>query len=157
MIRSTRPDDISALIALAVAAEMFPADDTSVLDTMFADYFGREFNNGDVCVTDDDGGPVAIAYFSPAAATDRVWYLVMIGVHPDFQGQGRGTLLLQNVENALRSRKQRLLLVETSGLPSYERTRAFYFKCGYEEEARIRDYYEAGEDMVVFRKALDVS
>ena len=52
MIRSTRPDDISALIALAVAAEMFPADDTSVLDKMFADYFGREFNHGDVCVTD---------------------------------------------------------------------------------------------------------
>ena len=34
-------------------------------------------------------------------------------------------------------------------------TRAFYAKCCYEEEARIRDYWAEGDDLVVFRKALD--
>jgi hypothetical protein len=42
----------------------------------------------------------------------------------------------------------------TSGLTSFERTPAFYRKCGYEEEARVREFYEAGEDKVVFRKGL---
>ena len=51
-------------------------------------------------------------------------------------------------------RGERVLLVETSGLPGFERTRAFYRKLGYDEEARIRDFYQAGEDKVVFRKAL---
>ena len=46
------------------------------------------------------------------------------------------------------------MLVETSALPQYDRTRAFYVKCGYEEEARIRDYWAADDDLVVFRKAL---
>ena len=78
----------------------------------------------------------------------------LIAVRSDDQRQGRGTALLHHVEEALRSSGQRLLLVETSGLPSFERARAFYAKCGYEEEARIRDYYKAGEDMVVFRKVL---
>ena len=48
-------------------------------------------------------------------------------------------------------------LVETSGLPEFERARAFYRKCGYEEEARIREFYNAGEDKIVFRKALRAS
>jgi ribosomal protein S18 acetylase RimI-like enzyme len=46
-------------------------------------------------------------------------------------------------------------LVETSGLPKYDRARAFYTKCGYEEEARIRDFYTTGDDKIVFRKALN--
>jgi ribosomal protein S18 acetylase RimI-like enzyme len=62
---------------------------------------------------------------------------------------------MRHMENALRANGQRLLLVETSGLPIYERTRAFYAKCGYEEEARIRDFYTAGDDKIVFRKALN--
>jgi ribosomal protein S18 acetylase RimI-like enzyme len=61
---------------------------------------------------------------------------------------------LQYVENALRTAGQRLLLVETSGSADFKRTRAFYTKCGYQAEARVRDYYALGEDMVMFRKDL---
>ena len=34
-------------------------------------------------------------------------------------------------------------------------TRAFYRKNGYEEEARIREFYNPGEDKIIFRKALN--
>ena len=61
---------------------------------------------------------------------------------------------MRHVEQALAARGGRVLLVETSGLPGFERTRAFYRKLGYDEEARIREFYQAGEDKVVFRKAL---
>lgn len=44
-----------------------------------------------------------------------------------------------------------------SGLDSFELTRSFYRKNGYDEEARIRDFYRAGDDKIVFRKALDAS
>ena len=155
MIRPTTPDDSAAVIALVVAAGMFPANETDVVDNMLADYFGRNINDGHVCVIDEEAEPVGIAYYAPAPATDRTWYLTMIGIRPDYQGRGRGASLLRHVENALQASGQRVLLVETSGLPSYERTRAFYMKCGYEEEARIRDFWAAGDDMVVFRKALN--
>jgi ribosomal protein S18 acetylase RimI-like enzyme len=59
------------------------------------------------------------------------------------------------VEDALQVSGQRVLLVETSGLPEFALTRKFYARCGYEEEARVRDYYAAGNDMVVFRKVLN--
>ena len=48
----------------------------------------------------------------------------------------------------------RLLLVETSGKLSFERTRRFYAGLGYRREAVIRDYYAAGDDKIVFAKPL---
>lgn len=45
-------------------------------------------------------------------------------------------------------------MVETSGLPEYERTRRFYDHIGHDQEARIRDFHAVGEDKVVFWKRL---
>lgn len=154
MIRPITVNDSAALIALAVAAGMFPANETATLDKMLADYFGGNRDMGHICVFDDEGGPRGVAYCAPEPATDRTWNLLMLAVHPDAQGQGHGAALVSYVENILRANGQRLLLIETSGLPSYARTRAFYVKCGYMEEARVRDYYQAGEDMILFRKVL---
>jgi hypothetical protein len=36
----------------------------------------------------------------------------------------------------------------------FARTRAFYLREGYAQEARIREFYAVGEDKIVFRKAL---
>lgn len=46
------------------------------------------------------------------------------------------------------------MLVETSASPRYDRTRAFYARCGH-EEACIRHYSAAGDGLVVIRKALN--
>ncbi len=154
LIRLATRDDSAAVIALAVAAGLFSANETEVLDNMLADYFGGNIDDGHVCVIDEEDEPLGVAYYAPALATDRTWYLTMIAVRLDRQGQGRGAALLRHVEHALQASGQRVLLVETSGLQTYERTRTFYAKCGYEEEARIRDFYAAGDDMVVFRKVL---
>ena len=45
-------------------------------------------------------------------------------------------------------------LAVDSGLPTFGRARASYERCGYEQEARVRDYYEPGDDVILFRKAL---
>jgi ribosomal protein S18 acetylase RimI-like enzyme len=85
---------------------------------------------------------------------DRVWNLYMIAVHPDYQGQGRGTELPRYVEDTLQASGQWMLLIETSGLSNYDRTRALYIKRGYEQEARIHDFWTMGDDKIVFRKVL---
>lgn len=156
MIRPITPDDAAAVIALAVAAGLFPADGTEPLDTMLADYFGGNIDDGHVCVVDEEGAPLGVAYCAPVPAADRTWDLTMIAVRREAQGQGRGSALLRHIEQALEASGQRLLLVETSGLPTYAPARRFYAKRGYEEEARIRDFYEAGDDKIVFRKVLNL-
>lgn len=154
MIRPATREDSPTVTALGVAAGMFPPDDTVVTDRMMADYFAGLVDRGHVCVIDEEDEPLGVAYYEPARATEGTWYLTMIAVRPDRQGQGRGAALMRHIEADLREKGQRALLVETSGDPGFARTRAFYVRCGYQEEARVRDYYAAGDDMVLFRKLL---
>jgi ribosomal protein S18 acetylase RimI-like enzyme len=154
MIRPTTRDDTDAMLTLAVAAGIAPAGETQALAEVLADSLVGKLGPDHLWVTDDDGGPVGVAYYAPERMTDRTWNLYMIAVHPARQGQGRGTSLLRHVERDLIARGARLLLVDTSSLPEFERTRAFYRKCGYEEEARIREFWKAGDDKIIYRKAL---
>ncbi|MBG1262512.1 GNAT family N-acetyltransferase [Nostoc commune] len=162
MIRPTIPNDTTALIALADATGLFQPNQLEELGEMLSDYFGdindshslRDGKAERFWITDDDNGAVGVAYCEMERMTDETWNLQLIAIRPDRQGQGRGATLLRYVEQTLMARGGRVLLVETSGTPDFERTRAFYHKCGYEEEARIRDFYQAGADKIVYRKVL---
>lgn len=156
MIRPIAPDDKTALIAIAEAIGFQPKE-LEELSEMLADYFSGNSDSDRFWLTDDDNGPVGVAYCEPERMTDRTWNLLLIAIRPDRQRQGRGATLLCCVEQTLAARGGRMLLVETSGLPEFDRARAFYAKCGYQQEARIRDFYATGDDKVVFRKVLSAN
>lgn len=153
MIRSTKPDDTTALLDLARAIG-FSQDELETLKALLVDHFDTDGSRASFWLTDDDedDGPVGVAYCEPERMTDRTWNLQLIAIHPDRQGQGRGGKLLSRVEETLKASGARMLLVET--LASLDRARSFYRKHGYEEEARVRDFYAAGDDKLVFRKVL---
>lgn len=155
MIRPITPDDTAGVVALAVTAELFSSEEVGIVRQMMADYFAVKAADGHACLVDDrDGRLVAVAYYEPLTATDRTWELTMIGVDRDHHRQGLGARLLHAVQDDLQARGQRLLLVETSATPAFDRARDFYLACGYDQEARVRDYYEDGDDMILFRRAL---
>ncbi len=149
-MRPITDSDIPALKAVVTSNDLFPPD---MLDDMTAGFLRQELPE-DHWLTLDDGEPVAVAYFAPERMTSGTWNLYLIAVRADRQGRGYGALLLDHIERVLAAQGVRVLIVETSGLPTYERTRAFYDRCGYEREARIRDFYQAGEDKIVFWKTL---
>ncbi|QDU19573.1 GNAT family N-acetyltransferase [Urbifossiella limnaea] len=154
MIRPTTSDDTAAILTLAVASGLFPPEATDDVAAVLRGSLAGENGPDHVWLTDDDIGPVGVAYYAPERMTDGTWNLYMLAVHPDRQRQGRGAALVRHVERELSTRGARVLLIETSGLAAFERTRAFYRALGYDEEARIREFYKAGDDKVVFRKAL---
>ena len=149
-IRPIIPEDLPALKVAIDANELFPS---AMLDEMTSDFFQNQ-DSHDLWLTCDEGKPVALAYCAPEKMTEGTWNLYLIAVHPDYQRMGYGTAMLHYIEQTLTERGARLLLVETSGLDSYEDTRKFYRQCGYELEAIIREFYQAGEDKIVFRKSL---
>lgn len=149
-IRAVTPNDLPDLKAVIEANDLFPSD---MLDDMISDYFNNE-SESEFWFTYEDSKPVAIAYCAPEQMTEGTWNLYLIAVHPNYQRQGLGTSMLHYIEQILTAQGERVLLVETSSLETFEYTRKFYRKCGYEEEARIREFYKAGEDKIVFRKSL---
>ena len=154
MIRLATADDIPALQTLTEATGLFQPHELDALNGMISEHLEGELE--DHCwVVDDDETLLAAAYYAPEAFAEGVWNLYFIGVHPTHQRKGRGSALLNYIEQALTDQGERLLLVETSGMSSFESTRQFYGKNGYNEEARIRDFYAPEDDKVIFRKALN--
>lgn len=149
-IRAVTPNDLPDLKTVIEANKLFPSD---LLDDMILDYFHNE-NDSEFWFTYEDSKPVAIAYCAPERMTEGTWNLYLIAVHPDYQKQGIGTFMMHYIEQLLTARGERILLVETSSLQTFEGTREFYRQCGYNEEARIREFYQMGEDKIAFRKSL---
>jgi ribosomal protein S18 acetylase RimI-like enzyme len=90
--------------------------------------------------------------YGPTPGTVGTWDLYWIAVAPRDQHAGVGTLLLQEVERRLARVDARLVIIETSSQPLYEPTRLFYRRRGYEEVARVPDFYADGDDRVIFAK-----
>ncbi len=151
MIRPTIETDFNALIAIATASGLFEPDQTELLSNML-----RSPSEHDVWFTDDDGnGPVGVAYMAPEKMTHGTWNLYWIALHPNHQRGGRGKAILRHVEDWLAAKGVRILLVETAGIDEFDYVREFYLNNGFEAEARIRDFYDAAVDKVVFRKVLN--
>jgi ribosomal protein S18 acetylase RimI-like enzyme len=80
--------------------------------------------------------------------------LYWIAVAPAAQRQGIGRELTKRVEEAVGRRGGGGLYIETSSRRVYDRTRRFYREAGYREVARLRGFYAAEDDKVMFRKVI---
>lgn len=149
--RPVTADDLPDLKAIITATDLFPAE---MLDEMIAGYLNGEEPESR-WLTDTAEPPRLVAFCAPEQMTDGTQNLNLIAVHPDAQGAGLGSRFLHGLESELVQSGIRILLVETSGTDEFERTRGFYDKNGYEREACIRDFYQAGDNKIIFRKALE--
>jgi ribosomal protein S18 acetylase RimI-like enzyme len=150
-IRALDRSDLASLQTVIDTTKLFPSE---FLEGMLEEYVTNPSSH-DVWLTGEvNQVPIAVAYYAPERLTEGTYNLYLIAVHKDFQDKGIGASIMRHVEQALCERGMRILLVETSGLPEFERTRAFYDKCNYTREAVIRDFYKEGEDKVIFWKRL---
>lgn len=147
IIRPLRRDDLAAVQAVIKAVDLFPAE---MLPEMAAPWL--DGSTAALWLVADNG--TGLAFAAPERLTDGTWNLLLLAVDPVRQGQGIGRRLVDAVEKALRTKGVRLLLVETSGIPGFVGQRRFYTRIGYQREARIRNYYQPGEDKVIFTKTL---
>lgn len=150
-LRAMLQNDLPAVKSIIDANEMFPSE---YLDEMTSEYFSGDSQEIWIVAENEKVGIVAVAFCSQERMTEGTWNLLMIAVRPDCQGIGVGKAMMQHIESQVKHQDARILLVETSGLPEYEKTREFYPKCGYKQVAVIPDYYEDGDDKVVFWRAL---
>lgn len=159
---ATRPllrSDREALEKLVLETGAFTAAETEVAMQVFDEAFPPDEGDGDpdyiFLGTFDPIDPARLfgyVCFGPTLGTDRGYDLYWIAVHPAHQNQGIGRSLMSDVEIRLAGWNARMLIVETSGRPNYASTRAFYEKLGYAEAARVRSFYAADDDRVLFTK-----
>ncbi|VTR97434.1 GNAT family N-acetyltransferase [Tuwongella immobilis] len=155
MIRATLPDDHDAVIDIAIAAGLVPAEYSAGLSDVFHQSLSGTSDSEQLWLTFvAESHPVGVAYVAPERWADGVWNMLMIAVRPHTQRHGIGQQLVAAIEARLQDRGARILIADTSGLPEFVGARSFYHRCGFHEEARIRDYWKVGDDKITFRKVL---
>ncbi|MBM7113954.1 GNAT family N-acetyltransferase [Archangium primigenium] len=105
-----------------------------------------------ILVADRDGTLVGYVCYGPTPMTEGTYDLYWIASDPKVRGQGVGASLVSRMEADLRGRQARIIRVETSATESYGPTRGFYAALKYTEEARIRDFYKVGDDLIILTK-----
>jgi GNAT superfamily N-acetyltransferase len=87
--------------------------------------------------------------------TKSTWDIYWLVVSMDKRGQGVGSALMAFAEEQVKKNGGRLVIIETSAKPGYEKTRHFYLKHSYKIICRISDFYAPGDDKIILQKHLD--
>lgn len=150
-IRKIKKEDIPQLKKVLDSSELFPS---FLLDDMIDEYFTNESSSDIWFTTLHEGKPISIGYCAPERLTEGTYNLYAIAVHKSYQGRGIGKEMMNYIEELLKENGNRILIVETSGKTKFELTRKFYDTCNYIKQAVIPEFYDTGDDKVVFWKKL---
>lgn len=115
-----------------------------------------EYNNQDpgysFVFACDENKVVGFICYGENPCTLGSYDVLWIAVHNDFRFKGIGKDLLNKMHIHIEQLKARMVIAETSGIEKYEPTRRFYESNGYTLEAQIRDFYQPGDDKLIFVK-----
>lgn len=95
---------------------------------------------------------VGYILYGPVPLTSGNFDIYWIATSPEVQGEGFGRLLMEAAERDMCRRGARMIGLETASKGSYAKTRTFYDKAGYLQEAVIADFYEPGDDRITYIK-----
>jgi len=151
----TREDRLTVLDIIH-STEMFTPDEIAVACELI-DITLDQPEQRDYClvVAEDEAGRV-VGYMSygPTPLTEGAYDLYWMAVASGEQGRGFGRKLVSWLEKTVREASGRMILIETSSQPKYEKTRRFYTGLDYEEVSRIPDFYRKGDDRITYVKYL---
>ncbi|MFH0941406.1 MAG: GNAT family N-acetyltransferase [Chloroflexota bacterium] len=151
MIRADKP----ALMAILRKTPEFKPFEVVVAEELIDSYLEDPSGSGyHSLVADIDGAVVGYICYGPTPVTEGTWDVYWQAVTWERQGQGIGGALMTSALKNVREAGGRLAVIETSGIPSYEKTRRYYAGLGYQTVARIPDFYAPGDDKLILVKRL---
>lgn len=147
------PGDAEAVRRLAESTGFFHPYEVDVAEELVVERIAKGDASGYYFVfAEKEGRVVGYTCYGPIACTTSSFDFYWIAVDPEFQGKGLGRLLVNETERLICSANGKRIYVETSQRPLYDRTRAFYERCGYIAESTLVDFYGPGDGKVIYCK-----
>jgi GNAT superfamily N-acetyltransferase len=155
VIRPTQPEDADSILHLAGAEPLFSKEEAETVAELLEAYLTQDDHEGYFFLSAlDEGKLLGFACFGPTPLTQGTFDLYWIAVSSTARGQGVGRALMAQVEDKVRALGGRVIVLDTSGRPEYERTRAFYHRIGYTHSGTVPDFYAPGDDLIIFSRLL---
>jgi len=147
--------DKTPLIQILKNTPEFKPFEVTVAEELIDYYLSDGPKSGyNILIAEDDGEVAGYVCYGETPCTVGTWDIYWIAVSQVKRGKGIGKLLDDAVEKAIKKAHGRLAFIETSSTPLYENTRMFYLRRGYEQVARIPDFYMPGDDKLILQKKL---
>jgi ribosomal protein S18 acetylase RimI-like enzyme len=105
-----------------------------------------------IYIAEHEGTVAGYICYGNTPLTEATWDIYWVAVDHDKQGFGIGRSLMQHAEEDIKRMHGKLIMVETSGKPEYNKTRQFYDRLNYQRMCQIPEYYAPGDDLVLFSK-----
>jgi GNAT superfamily N-acetyltransferase len=154
-IRPMDPEDKEAVMRILRATPEFTPDEVIVAEELIDSYLSDPVGSGYLTMVAEVNSEVAgYICWGLTPLTEGTWDIYWIATARMKQGQGIGTALLASVEANVKESQGRLVFIETSSKPGYEKTERFYRSHGYELICRIPDFYAPGDDKLILQKRL---
>ncbi|MFH1834573.1 MAG: KamA family radical SAM protein [Methanobacteriota archaeon] len=131
----------------------FDKEDVSTCMECLQEYFNGKQTYKFICAREGDRIAGFASYGSDSIAED-LFELYWIVVVPENRGKRIGQLLQSYIEGEMQQEGVRMIVAETESDPSYSSARKFYEKCGYTQEASIRDFYNKKSDKIIYVKRI---
>lgn len=158
MIRALIQDDREKIKNILIDTNNFSDDEVSIaLELLDVALNNEDQKNYEIFVDENDentndlNGYVCIG---PRPLTEGTYDLYWIAVNPKIQSKGVGSKLVLYIENHIKSKGGYLVLIETSGKPSYEKERKFYEKNNYRRAVELEHFYKKNDSLVIYSKYL---
>jgi ribosomal protein S18 acetylase RimI-like enzyme len=156
LIRPMFREDRTGIAELVSSVENFNQAERDCAMELVDLYLDHE-DQKDYCFAVAENPPsklLAYACWGPVPLTQGTFDLYWIATHPSVRSRGFGRTLMAYVEGQVQKLGGRLLVAETSAKESYRKTIEFYQRLNFEEASRIQDFYDVGDDRLIFVKRL---
>ncbi len=147
-------EDRERVLDIVQATEMFTPDEVFFAREQVDIYLDQPHQRDYFLVVVEDASGRVVGYMSygQTPLTDAGYDLYWMAVAPEEQGRGYGHEIMLWLEKRVKEAGGRMILIETSSQPKYERTHRFYLNMDYREVSRIPDFYKPGDDRITYVK-----
>lgn len=155
-IRSTPvQEDIRSVREIVESTGFFSAAETGIAVELVEERLVRGKSSGyEFLFACENGKPVAYSCYGLIPCTVKSFDLYWIVTHDNFRRTGIGSYLLQLTEQEIAAVGGDRIYAETSSREQYSSTRRFYERNNYRCIACFEDFYDDGDDKVVYFKYL---
>lgn len=147
------PSDIETVREICLSTGFFREDEIPVAVSLVEERLSQGKASGyEFIFLEIDGRTVAYCNFGLIPCSLLSYDLYWIVTHNDYRGKGIGSILLKETENQIAGLGGKAVYIETSSKEYYLPTQRFYEKNSYDLKARFADFYDYGDDKMVYVK-----
>lgn len=146
-----KKEDVQRIREIVISTKFFYDHEVGVAVELIEERLKKGEESGYHFVFAETNGITAgYSCYGPIALTKSSFDLYWIVTHNDYRGKGIGKKLLEETYRQARAIGCTSIYAETSGLEHYAPTRAFYINNQYSLEATLKNFYDKGDDKLIY-------